>query len=121
MTRVYPVILTGGSGTRLWPASRKAYPKQFAPLLGKNSLYQATLGRFSGDGFGAPLVMTGEDFRFMAVEQAEATLVGADLIQEFKSVLLGGVRDQDQWFPVRTKRLSCQAGIGEFHLATPLS
>ena len=48
MDRVHPVILTGGSGTRLWPASRKAYPKQFAPLIGDNSLYQEPLKRFSG-------------------------------------------------------------------------
>lgn len=69
---LHPVILCGGSGTRLWPSSRKAFPKQFAPLLGETSLYQGTLKRFSGEGFAAPLVMTGEDFRFMAVEQAEA-------------------------------------------------
>lgn len=69
---VHPVILCGGSGTRLWPTSRKSYPKQFAPLLGETSLYQRTLERFSAEGFGRPLVMTGEDFRFLAVEQAEA-------------------------------------------------
>lgn len=72
-TLLHPVILCGGSGTRLWPSSRKAYPKQFVPLLGENSLYQGTLARFSAPGFAAPLIMTGEDFRFLAVEQAEAT------------------------------------------------
>jgi mannose-1-phosphate guanylyltransferase/mannose-6-phosphate isomerase len=72
MTVLHPVILCGGSGTRLWPSSRKTYPKQFVPLLGEKSLYQGTLERFSGEGFAAPLVMTGEDFRFLAVEQAEA-------------------------------------------------
>lgn len=72
MQTLHPVILCGGSGTRLWPSSRKAYPKQFVPLLGDDSLYQKTLGRFTEDGFAAPLVMTGEDFRFLAVEQAEA-------------------------------------------------
>ncbi len=71
MAILHPVILCGGSGTRLWPSSRKAYPKQFAPLLGESSLYQGTLKRFSGEGFAAPLIMTGEDFRFLAVEQAE--------------------------------------------------
>ncbi len=69
---IHPVILCGGSGTRLWPLSRKTYPKQFAPLLGENSLYQATLLRSSGPKFAPPLVMTAEDFRFMAIEQAEA-------------------------------------------------
>lgn len=71
MIEITPVILCGGSGTRLWPVSRKAYPKQFAPLLGKESLYQATLRRFAGPGFAAPLVMTNDAFRFTAVEQAE--------------------------------------------------
>jgi len=74
MAPIHPVILCGGSGTRLWPSSRKAYPKQFAPLLGPESLYQTTLRRFSGEGFTAPLVMTGDEFRFMATEQA--TVIG---------------------------------------------
>ena len=69
---IHPVILCGGSGTRLWPSSRKAYPKQFAPLIGDESLYQMTLRRFTGPEFAAPLIMTGDDFRFMAVEQADA-------------------------------------------------
>ena len=72
MRSLHPVILCGGSGTRLWPSSRKAYPKQFVPLFDANSLYQYTLRRFSAAEFGAPLIMTGEDFRFMAVEQADA-------------------------------------------------
>ncbi|MBF9032134.1 mannose-1-phosphate guanylyltransferase/mannose-6-phosphate isomerase [Rhodobacterales bacterium HKCCE3408] len=67
---IHPVILCGGSGTRLWPASRKAYPKQFVPLVGEESLYKATLRRFSSKGFAAPLIMTAEEFRFMATDQA---------------------------------------------------
>ena len=67
---IHPVILCGGSGTRLWPVSRKAYPKQFAPLIGDDSLYQMTLKRLTGPALGAPLIMTGDDFRFMAMEQA---------------------------------------------------
>jgi mannose-1-phosphate guanylyltransferase/mannose-6-phosphate isomerase len=67
---VHPIILCGGSGTRLWPVSRKAYPKQFAPLLGRTSLYQMTLARFAAEGFAAPLVMTGDAFRFLATDQA---------------------------------------------------
>lgn len=68
---LHPVILCGGSGTRLWPSSRKAFPKQFVPLLGETSLFQATLKRFAAEGFAAPVIMTGEDFRFIAVEQAD--------------------------------------------------
>jgi mannose-1-phosphate guanylyltransferase/mannose-6-phosphate isomerase len=70
MSLIHPVILCGGSGTRLWPVSRKAYPKQFAPLVGRESLYQMTLRRFAAEGFAAPLVMTGDTFRFMATDQA---------------------------------------------------
>jgi mannose-1-phosphate guanylyltransferase/mannose-6-phosphate isomerase len=77
------VILCGGSGTRLWPSSRAAFPKQFAPLLGAESLYQATLRRLSGEDFAAPLVLTGEDFRFLAQEQAEAIgLIDAKIVLE---------------------------------------
>ncbi len=67
---IHPIILCGGAGTRLWPTSRKAYPKQFVSLLGATSLFQSTLKRFSGDGFAAPLVMTAEAFRFIATDQA---------------------------------------------------
>jgi len=69
---IIPVILCGGSGSRLWPASRKAYPKQFTKLIGDESLYQMTLRRFIAPQFAAPLVMTGNEFRFMASEQAQA-------------------------------------------------
>jgi len=69
---ITPVVLCGGSGTRLWPASRKSYPKQFIPLIGKTSLFQMTLKRFMGPGFNAPLIITGDEFRFMATDQAEA-------------------------------------------------
>ncbi|MEM6740617.1 MAG: mannose-1-phosphate guanylyltransferase/mannose-6-phosphate isomerase [Pseudomonadota bacterium] len=67
---IHPIILSGGSGTRLWPASRKAYPKQFAPLLGDESLYQITLRRLSGPEFARPVVMTNVEFRFLASQQA---------------------------------------------------
>ncbi|MEI4485295.1 mannose-1-phosphate guanylyltransferase/mannose-6-phosphate isomerase [Frigidibacter sp. MR17.14] len=69
---ITPVILCGGSGTRLWPLSRKSYPKQFLPLVGTETLFQGTLRRLSGPAFGAPLVLTGEDFRFIAIDQAQA-------------------------------------------------
>lgn len=68
---IYPVILCGGSGTRLWPLSRKSYPKQFANLSGDTSLFQQTLKRVSGPGFEAPILMTNSDYRFTVQEQAE--------------------------------------------------
>lgn len=66
---IYPVLLCGGSGTRLWPLSRKSYPKQFVKMLGEESLFQASAKRFSARGFGPPSVVTSSDFRFMVVEQ----------------------------------------------------
>ncbi|MDO8327924.1 MAG: mannose-1-phosphate guanylyltransferase/mannose-6-phosphate isomerase [Cypionkella sp.] len=66
---IHPVLLCGGSGTRLWPLSRKSYPKQFAPLIGPQSLFQASARRLSGPGFAAPVVVTGSDFRFIVTEQ----------------------------------------------------
>lgn len=69
---IHPLLLCGGSGTRLWPLSRKSYPKQFAKLTGEESLFQASARRLSGEGFTAPLVITGSDFRFIVTEQLAA-------------------------------------------------
>ena len=69
---IHPVLLCGGSGTRLWPLSRKSHPKQFVKLMNEESLFQASALRFSGNGFGSPSVVTGSDFRFMVVEQLAA-------------------------------------------------
>ena len=66
---ITPVLLCGGSGTRLWPLSRKSYPKQFVPLTGNKTLFQASAERLSGKGFDAPLVITHSDFRFIVSEQ----------------------------------------------------
>ncbi|MEO9651783.1 MAG: mannose-1-phosphate guanylyltransferase/mannose-6-phosphate isomerase [Roseobacter sp.] len=69
MAVLHPVLLCGGSGTRLWPLSRKSYPKQFSPLIGDMSLFQGSVQRLSGENFAAPLIVTGEDFRFIVSEQ----------------------------------------------------
>ena len=66
---LHPVLLCGGAGTRLWPLSRKSYPKQFARLVGDESLFQTSARRLTGAGFAAPLVVTGSDFRFIVTEQ----------------------------------------------------
>ncbi|MEJ2621609.1 MAG: mannose-1-phosphate guanylyltransferase/mannose-6-phosphate isomerase [Candidatus Thiodiazotropha sp.] len=70
-TLIVPVILSGGSGTRLWPLSRSAYPKQFIPLIDDSSLFQATLERVSKlpESTDA-LVICNEEHRFMVAEQA---------------------------------------------------
>lgn len=69
---IYPIILCGGSGTRLWPLSRKAYPKQFAQLMDETSLFQRAAKLATGEGFAPPLVVTGDPFRFIVLEQLEA-------------------------------------------------
>lgn len=66
---ITPIVLCGGSGTRLWPLSRKSYPKQFSALLGDESLFQASARRLSGGGFAAPVVVTADAFRFLVAEQ----------------------------------------------------
>lgn len=66
---ITPVILCGGSGTRLWPLSRRSYPKQFSELIGEGSLYQQAARRTSGAGFAAPIIVTNSDFRFIATQQ----------------------------------------------------
>ncbi len=70
MISVIPVILSGGSGTRLWPLSRESHPKQFLPLLGERSLLQMTWLRLHGlPGAQSPLVVANEEHRFMVAEQ----------------------------------------------------
>ena len=64
-----PVILSGGSGTRLWPLSRQAYPKQFLALAGEETMLQATWQRVAELASAAPLVVANEDHRFMVAEQ----------------------------------------------------
>jgi len=68
---IYPVILCGGSGTRLWPLSRKSFPKQFSALMGDESLFQASARRFIGPEFAPPIVVTNSDFRFIVTQQLE--------------------------------------------------
>jgi mannose-1-phosphate guanylyltransferase/mannose-6-phosphate isomerase len=67
---IHPVILSGGSGTRLWPMSRTLYPKQILPLVGEHSLLQQAVLRVDGlSGFAAPLVVANEEHRFIIAEQ----------------------------------------------------
>ncbi len=71
MSPILPVILSGGSGTRLWPLSREAYPKQFLPLVGKNTMLQATWLRVADVAAQAPIVVANESHRFVAAEQLQ--------------------------------------------------
>ncbi len=87
--KLHPVILCGGSGTRLWPMSREHYPKQLLRLVGEDSLLQATLRRLQGlqpgEGFALadPLLISNEAHRFLVAEQMrQAGLDGAGIILE---------------------------------------
>jgi len=88
MIKVTPVILCGGSGTRLWPLSRTGFPKQFLCLTGNESLFQQAAQRLAGlnqDGIhvAAPLIVSGEDHRFLATEQLREVgiALGAALLE----------------------------------------
>lgn len=76
MSDVLPIILSGGSGTRLWPLSRESYPKQFLPLVGEHSMLQATWLRAAPVAGHAPIVVANEEHRFVAAEQLQQ--VGAE-------------------------------------------
>ena len=67
-----PVILSGGSGSRLWPLSRKQFPKQFLALTGEHTLFQQTLERLVFEGMDAPIVVCNKDHRFNVNEQLSA-------------------------------------------------
>src|SRR5690348_16000725 len=66
---VHPVILSGGSGSRLWPLSRRLYPKQLLPLTGARTMIQDTALRFTRSGFAAPFIICNQEHRFLIAEQ----------------------------------------------------
>jgi len=69
--RLHPVILCGGSGTRLWPLSRMGFPKQFLVLTSQQSLLQQTLTRVTGDRYAPPIVVGAEEHRFMIADHLQ--------------------------------------------------
>ena len=70
--KIVPVILSGGSGTRLWPLSRKQYPKQYLPLAGDNTMLQETILRLNGLGnLADPIIICNSDHRFLVAEQCQ--------------------------------------------------
>jgi mannose-1-phosphate guanylyltransferase/mannose-6-phosphate isomerase len=95
---IVPVVLCGGSGTRLWPLSRQAFPKQFVALLGEETLFQASALRLAGAGFAPPLVVSSEPLRFIAARQlreighaAQAILVEPEPRNTAPAVLAGAL------------------------------
>src|ERR1700726_2819474 len=81
--RIIPLIMCGGAGTRLWPASREVRPKQFLPLFGPRSTFQDTLQRVSDAAlFERPIVITNMAYRFMVLEQLAEIGLEADVLLE---------------------------------------
>lgn len=70
--RVVPVLMSGGSGARLWPLSRERYPKQLLPLCGERTMVQETALRVHGPGFADPIVVCNQEHRFAMAEQLRA-------------------------------------------------
>jgi mannose-1-phosphate guanylyltransferase/mannose-6-phosphate isomerase len=80
---IIPLIMCGGAGTRLWPASREGRPKQFLRLFGSRSTFQDTMLRVSDQGlFGRPIVITNAAYRFMVLEQLTEIGLEADILLE---------------------------------------
>jgi mannose-1-phosphate guanylyltransferase/mannose-6-phosphate isomerase len=83
MAKILPVIMCGGSGTRMWPESRESLPKQFLPLLGPLSTFQTTVKTLMrGEAFDRPLVLTNHDYRFLVAEQLAAIGAQAEIVIE---------------------------------------
>jgi mannose-1-phosphate guanylyltransferase / mannose-6-phosphate isomerase len=81
--RIIPLIMCGGAGTRLWPASREVRPKQFLPLFGVRSTFQDTMSRVSDPAlFERPIVITNTAYRFMVLEQLAEIGIEADILLE---------------------------------------
>ncbi|MCZ6812485.1 MAG: mannose-1-phosphate guanylyltransferase/mannose-6-phosphate isomerase [Alphaproteobacteria bacterium] len=69
---IWPVLMAGGTGTRLWPASRELFPKQFMALTGDATMFEQTARRLAGPLFGPPVVLCNDEHRFIAAEQLRA-------------------------------------------------
>jgi mannose-1-phosphate guanylyltransferase/mannose-6-phosphate isomerase len=82
-SRIVPVILSGGSGTRLWPVSRESFPKQLWPLVSERTMVQETARRAVAPGFSAPVVVCNHEHRFLIAEQLRAAgIEGARILLE---------------------------------------
>lgn len=82
-SKLVPVVMCGGAGTRLWPVSRDTMPKQFISLLGQGSTFQRAMQLLSDQAvFGEPIVITNEAYRFTVLEQLQAVGVSAQIVLE---------------------------------------
>jgi mannose-1-phosphate guanylyltransferase/mannose-6-phosphate isomerase len=86
VTKILPIIMCGGAGTRLWPVSRDSLPKQFIPLVGVRSTFQTLIQALAAsDQFLAPVVITNHDYRFLVAEQlAEVGACGQIVLEPMR-------------------------------------
>lgn len=82
MSKILPFVLCGGAGTRLWPLSREAFPKQFHRLTGPQSLFQKTCQRLGSDIFGEPTILSNRQHRFLIVDQLREIGQSARIVLE---------------------------------------
>lgn len=82
LSKIVPVIMCGGAGTRLWPVSRQSLPKQFITLSGPRSTFQETVLRVASEEFGKPIVIANVDHRFVVAEQLLALGIEAEIVLE---------------------------------------
>src|SRR5208282_4437432 len=82
MSKIQPVIMCGGSGTRVWPESRESLPKQFIPLVGERSTFQTTLTTLENPAFEKPVVISNIDYRFLIADQLREIGAEADIVLE---------------------------------------
>jgi mannose-1-phosphate guanylyltransferase / mannose-6-phosphate isomerase len=82
MTRILPVIMCGGAGTRVWPESRDSLPKQFIPLVSERSTFQTLVEMLKDPAFDKPIVLTNIDYRFLVQDQLRAIGADADIVLE---------------------------------------
>lgn len=83
MPKIIPIIMCGGSGTRMWPLSRESLPKQFISLIGERSSFQDTLAMLENpEIFEAPIILTNHDYRFLVAEQMGAVGVKGRIVLE---------------------------------------
>ena len=82
MSKILPVIMCGGSGTRVWPESRETLPKQFIPLIGERSTFQMTMQTLEDPAFDKPIVISNFDYRFLISDQLREIGAVADIVLE---------------------------------------
>ena len=82
MRKIQPVIMCGGSGTRVWPESRETLPKQFIPLVGERSTFQTTMQMLADPAFETPIIISNNDYRFLLADQLREIGAEAEIVLE---------------------------------------